>query len=427
MSFQQGLSGLSAASKQLEVIGNNVANANTAGFKAANAIFADVFSQAGGGSASTAVGIGTSVAAVLQNFSQGNISVTNNPLDLAINGNGFFRMDNNGVVTYGRGGQFSLDKDGYIVNGSGQKLTGFGVNSNNQIVQSTPSPLRISSSDIAPKVTDGINVNVNLSSQAAVINPVTTPFDINNGSTYTNSTSLSVYDAVGNQHTLSLYFARRSSTTWDVYGALDGAQIQNAAIRQLTFNASGQLTAGGAGPFTIPITNPDTGAALGNPVLTGPIALTTDPTGQGLGNGLVFAESTQYGTPYSVNALSQTGYTAGRLSGFSVSTDGTILGRYSNGQSRPQGQVVLANFTNPNGLRQLGNNQWSESSDSGPALVGAPGSGSLGSLQSGAIEEANIDLTAQLVDMITAQRVYQANAQTIKTQDQVLQTLVNLR
>ena len=432
MSFQQGLSGLSASSKQLEVIGNNVANANTAGFKAANAVFSDVFSQAGGGSSSTAVGIGTAVSSVLQNFAQGNISVTNNPLDVAINGSGFFRLNNNGVVSYTRGGQFSIDKAGYIVNASGQHLTGYGVNANGQVVQSTPSDLTISSSDISPKVTDGVDVNVNLSSQSATINKVTTPFDITNGSTYTSSTSVSVYDSLGNQHTMSLYFARRTATTWDVYGALDGTQIQGSPtvdnpIRTLTFSSAGKITGGGSGSYTIPTTNPDTGVTLGNPALTGSIPFTTDPTGKALGNGLVFAQSTQFGTPFSVNSLVQTGYTAGRLSGFSVGSDGVILGRYSNGQSRPQGQMVLANFTNPNGLRQLGNNQWAESSDSGPALVGAPNTGSLGTLQSGAVEEANIDLTAELVDMITAQRVYQANAQTIKTQDQILQTLVNLR
>lgn len=404
MGFQQGLSGLNAASKNLDVIGNNVANANTVGFKQSQAQFADVYANSLAGAGASQIGIGVKVAQVAQQFTQGNVTASNNPLDVAINGGGFFRMSNNGTVSYARNGQFQLDKAGYIVNATGSHLTGYGVSASGVLASGAPTDLNINTADLTPKITTKVSALLNLDSGSAI--PVTTPFNMADPTTYNNSTAVSVYDSLGNAHTVQTFYVKTGANAWDVYAANDGVPTTPANIGSLAFASDGSLIAGA--PLTVPLVV-STGA-------TTPFPVSIDYTG-----------TSQYGSSFSVNALKQDGYTSGRLSGFSISADGTIVGRYTNGQSATLGQVVLANFTNPNGLQSLGNNLWTESAASGPALVGTPDSGSLGVLQSSAVEDSNVDLTAELVNMITAQRNYQANAQTIKTQDQVMQTLVNLR
>lgn len=404
MGFQQGLSGLNAASKNLDVIGNNVANANTVGFKESQAQFADVYANSLTGGGASQVGIGTKVAQVAQQFTQGNITASNNPLDVAINGGGFFRMSNNGTISYARNGQFQLDKAGYIVNATGSRLTGYGVSASGALATGAATDLNINTADLTPQTTTKVNALLNLDSGSAL--PATTPFNMADPTTYNSSTAVSVYDSLGNAHTLQTFYVKTAANTWDVYAANDGVALVPPKIGTLVFAPDGSLSSGG--PFTVPV-----------PVSTGattPFPVSVDYTG-----------TSQYGSSFSVNALKQDGYTSGRLSGFNISADGTIAGRYTNGQSATLGQVVLANFTDPNGLQPLGNNLWAETATSGPALVGTPNSGSLGVLQSSAVEDSNVDLTAELVNMITAQRNYQANAQTIKTQDQVMQTLVNLR
>ena len=479
MSFQQGLSGLNAASKNLEVIGNNVANANTVGFKQSQAQFADVFASSMTGSGTSQVGIGTQVAAVAQQYTQGNISSSNNPLDIAINGNGFFRMSNNGAVTFTRNGQFHLDKGGYIVNSSGLRLTGYVADANGVISPGAPVDVKISSADKPPSATTKAGLLLNLDSRSAVRVPAVT-FDAVDPTTYDHTTSAGIYDSLGNPHTLQTFYVKTGPNTWDVYAANDGTEITklaateaasaaaallgatpttiaNAAIAavpgltvaqqaavtaaataasllsgatpttianaavaavpaatvgNLVFNASGNLdtTLSSALPMTISLPLfPATGA-------TKPLVVAVDFTG-----------TSQFGSNFGVNAMTQDGYASGRLTGFSAGEDGIITGRYTNGQTTKLGQIVLGNFANPNGLASLGNNQWAETATSGLALVSTAGSGGLGVLQSSATEDSNVDITAELVNMITAQRLYQANAQTIKTQDQVLQTLVNLR
>ena len=401
MSFQQGLSGLNAAAKNLDVIGNNVSNASTVGFKQSQAQFADVYANSLTGAGGSQVGIGTKVSQVAQQFTQGNITATNNPLDLAVNGGGFFRMDNNGEVSYQRNGQFQLDRLGFIVNPSGGKLTGYTANSSGVLSTGAPSPLSINTADLVPNVTTEVNAVLNLDSRNAV---PAGPFDQNDPTTFNSSTAVSIYDSLGNAHTLQSYFVKTSAGNWDVHASLDGGAAFSAGA--LTFNSTGALTSGS--PITIPPQVVTTGAA--------PLGFTIDLAG-----------TTQFGASFSVNTLNQDGFTSGRLAGFNIGGDGIVLGRYTNGQTAVLGQVVLANFSNPNGLQQLGNNQWAESSTSGTPLVGTPDSGNLGVLQASAVEDSNVDLTAELVNLITAQRVYQANAQTIKAQDAVLQTLVNLR
>ncbi len=424
MSFQQGLSGLNAAGKNLDVIGNNVANSSVVGFKGATVQFSDVFANSLGGSGATQVGIGVEVNTVAQQFTQGNITVTNNPLDLAINGKGFFRMSDNGASSYSRNGQFHSDNAGFIVNGDNLHLTGFTADAFGNIVATSPVDLQISTADIAPQSTSAFTSGLNLDARSGVLVPAS--FNVNNPATFTSSTSGSVFDSLGNSHVFTLYFVKSGSNAWETFATIDGAAtaggvpigvtIGGGPSQALGFSSSGVLTAP-ASTVAVAVDLAAVAAALGTVNgATTPLAFTLDLT-----------SATQFGTGFSVNTLTQDGFTSGRLAGFNVASDGIIKGNYSNGQTKTLGQVVLADFNNPQGLKPLGGNQWAESSESGLPIVGVPSGGSLGALQSAAVEDSNVDLTAELVNMITAQRVFQANAQAIKTQDAVLQTLVNLR
>ena len=436
MAFQQGLSGLDAASKALDVISNNVANGGTVGFKSSSVHFSDVFANSLQGAGAAQIGIGAAMTGVVQQFTQGNITTTNNPLDLSINGGGFFRMSNAGTVTYSRNGQFHLDKNGYVVNDAGLRMTGYAADSTGTILQSTPVDVQLDSSAQPPVATgasiggtfNGVRGNVNLDARET---QPSSPWAVGgtgaawspNPQTYNYSTAVSIYDSLGFAHNLAFYFVKTANPgEWDVHANVDGTSdsyVTISAGSPLQFDSSGNLV-GTTVPLQVSIdldgvVTDSTGGANTNSATT-PLTFEVDLAG-----------STQYGSGFSTNRLEQDGYAAGSLAGLSVSGDGVIQGRYSNGQTRNLAQVVLANFTNPNGLTALGANQWSETSASGPALLGAPNSGSLGVLQSAAVEASNVDLTAELVAMITQQRNYQANAQSIKTQDSVMQTLVNLR
>lgn len=407
MSFQQGLSGLNAASKTLEVIGNNVSNANTVGFKQSRAEFADVYANSLTGGGASQIGIGTNLAKVSQQYSQGNITSTSNTLDIAINGGGFFRMSNNGAITYSRNGQFQMDKFGYIVDAENKRLTGYTADANGLLSTGTASDIHINTADLQPSASTEYTGVVNLDSRNTALPAA--GFDPADPTTYHNSTAITVYDSLGNSHTVQNFFVKTAPGAWSVFTTADGVSTTALPTPTATMTFSGT----GVTPTIVPAAPtvnfvPTTGASA--------VALTMD-----------FSGSTQFGSNFSINSLSQDGYTSGRLASFNTGKDGTIVGRYTNGQSKTLGQVVLANFVNPNGLQSLGGNAWVESADSGVPLIGTPNTGSLGVLQSSAVEDSNVDLTAELVNMITAQRVYQANAQTIKTQDQVLQTLVNLR
>jgi flagellar hook protein FlgE len=412
MGFGAALSGLNAAQKNLDVIGNNVANASVVGFKSSQAQFADVYATSLTGGGAGQIGIGTKLDSVAQQFSQGNVSVTSNPLDVAINGRGFFRMDQNGAITYARNGQFRFDQQGFVVNADGLKLTGYGVDANGNIVPAAPTPIQISQADVPPRTTQNFLVGLNLDSRETP--PATTPFNPTDPTSYNFSTAGSVFDTLGNSHTFTMFFVKTATANqWQMYGQVDGTALANADIGAgagnpvtLNFSNVGQLTTAMPLAATLAVT---TGAVT-------PISFAFDLSG-----------STQFGSTPGVNSLSQDGFSSGHLVGFNISADGTMVGRYTNGQTRNLAQIVLADFRNLQGLTPLGNNQWAESAQSGLPVVGAPTSGSLGNLQSSAVEDSNVDLTAELVNMITAQRVYQANAQTIKTQDAMMQTLVNLR
>ncbi len=403
MSFQHGLSGLSAAAKNLDVIGNNVANANTVGAKASRAEFADMYANSLTGISSGSSGIGVSVSNVAQQFTQGDIVATQNPLDMAINGRGFFRVSQDGLTQYTRNGQFRMDKDGYIVTAQGARLTGYQIDANGMISNGTPTEMRISTADISPKPTDEARAQLNLDARET---PITAAFDSSKPETYHSAMSMSVYDSLGREHQVTLYYRKSEANTWEVRASADGNDIPGVAAT-LNFGPTGLLTSPTA-PFALAI---PVGADAG-----GTLNVSMD-----------LRAATQYGASFATTDIKQNGYGTGRLSGFTADASGTLVGRYSNGQTRPQGQLVLANFVNPQGLVALGNNVWVEGPGTGQPTLGTPGSGILGTLEAGAVENSNVDLTAELVNMITAQRVYQANAQTIKTHDQLLQTIVNLR
>ncbi|MBN8511076.1 MAG: flagellar hook protein FlgE [Burkholderiales bacterium] len=420
MSFQQGLSGLNASSKNLEIISNNIANANTFGAKAARGEFAAVYATALNGSGANNVGIGTTLQAVAQQFTQGNVSTTDNPLDLAINGAGFFQVsDGKSPVTYTRNGQFKVDNEGYIVNNALARLMGYAADDAGVIQPGASVALRLPTGGIDPNPSTRADLEFNLDSRVAVTTPTAAPLiDFGDATTYNNATSLTVYDMKGQDVAMSLYFQKAANDQWNVFATANGTTISGTAaaptpIATLQFPSNGSAPTSPAGPVAVNV--PASTNAQG--ALTEPIA------------GLLFdfGGATQFGSSYGVTDLHQDGYPAGLLSSVSVEPNGVILARYSNGQSKPSGQIEIANFRNPQGLQPIGDNGWARTISSGDPVYGVPGEGNLGVLQAGALEESNVDLTGELVNMITAQRVYQANAQTIKTQDQVLQTLVNLR
>lgn len=404
MGFGQGLSGLNAASQSLDIIGNNIANSGTVGFKAAGASFADVF-------ASSRVGLGTQVAAVNQRFTIGTVKDTGNQFDMAIDGEkGFFRLlDTNGSVLYSRNGEFHANKDNEIVNAQGHRLTGYAVGSGN------PTPIKVPTGNIAPQATDRIDLKTNLDANADVVDPATHPFDPTNGDSFTHSQPVDVYDSLGNAHQLVQYFVKRTenangNSEWDVYYTLDGdsANIAPNMPQSLEFDAAGVLVGNDAVALTIT----DIGGAAS--------------PAEDLEIDLSYAGSTQFGGKFSPS-FTQNGYPTGEYASMSIDSDGTIIARYTNGETKPMGTVVLADFKNLQGLDPVGGNAWAETSASGQPVLGAPGTNGLALLKGQSVEESNVDMSEELVNMIIAQRTYQANAQTIKTQDQILQTLITLR
>jgi len=420
MSFQQGLSGLNATSKNLDVIGNNIANANTYGSKVARAEFSDVYAAALSGSSASTVGIGTNLASVSQQFTQGNITTTQNAMDLAINGAGFFQVtDGNSPVTYTRNGQFKVDREGYIVNNSGQRLMGYPADGTGQIQPGQATPLLLPTGGIEPAATSTIGLEFNLDARLGSTLPSGSPqVSFTDATTYNNATSLTVYDAKGQEVALTYYFQKSANDTWNVYATANGSTLAGTTaaplpLTTLQFAADGSAPLSPSGPisFDIPASTNAAGAQT--------MAIT--------GVSLDFSDATQYGSSFGVTDMQQDGYSAGQLNAIAIEPNGIVSARYSNGQSRPAGQIEIATFRNPQGLQPMGDNGWARSYASGDPVVGVPGDGNLGVLQAGALEESNVDLTGELVSMIVAQRVYQANAQTIKTQDQVLQTLVNMR
>lgn len=419
MSFQQGLSGLNAASKNLDVIGHNIANSNTTGFKASRAEFAEMVASAIGSAGGTNAGIGVETANIAQQFTQGNLSITGNSLDVAINGNGFFTVTQpDGSTAYTRAGNFKLDKVGNLVTNDNDKVMGYPVDPVTGLRTGTdPIPMVFPTAQPIPaKQTTTITAEFNLpatATDAAGDPSATPPVPATPRATY--GTSINVYDSQGVAKPVNLYFQKTATDNeWDVYDSLDTAATP---LGQITFDNTGAIT----GPVA---TAPATGFLM---------TLNVNPTPPNPNNLPAFDVDikldgvTQSGTKFSVSDLSQDGYTTGELTGINIENNGMIMTRYSNGVTRSEGQLALSSFRNTQGLASVGGNKWVSTFESGQPVVGIATDGNFGSLRSGALEDSNVDLTAELVNMMTAQRAYQANAQTIKTQDQVMSTLVNLR
>jgi len=471
MAFDTSVSGILSASADLGIIGNNIANASTTGFKQSRGEFTDIYASSLLGTASTAIGQGVKLNSVTQDFSQGNIEFTNSSLDLAINGNGFFRLSNDGVATYTRAGSFQVDREGYLVNASNMKLQGFPIDEGGNITGELTN-IRLSTQLIDPKATSQVEITANLDSRAdapnvglrgpAVLEEVDdgnggtitqqatdadgnplfydfTPFGDNASSPspemFNSSTSLTVYDGFGNPQVLSLYLRKEDGAldadgnavdgeVWSVTALIDGVEQPNAQlpgdINYLVFGSNGKLDTtdaglyGGAAKLTIPDWTPldSAGAANGAANETFTIDLST---------------FTQFGADFAVGSINQDGYATGQLRGVEIDSSGILYTRYTNGQSRSQSQIAMASFTNPNGLQPVGDTNFVETFSAGSPTITTPGLSGTGALQSGALEASNVEITSQLVRMIIAQRNFQANAQMIQTEDAVTQTVINLR
>jgi flagellar hook protein FlgE len=413
MAFETAISGLNAATTQLDIASNNIANVNTNGFKQSRAEFSDIYTGSNLGVSSLAVSRGVRTAAINQQFDQGNIKSTSNNFDLAISGGGFFVLDDNGSQVYSRAGAFGVDRSGFVTNSAGQKLMAFDIDAAGMPAGS-PVPLQVDTSDVAPNATGKVDVGVNLRATAPVV--TVTPFDPTVAGSYTNSSSMTFYDSLGNPHDAVLYFVKTDANKYDTHLVMDGVEITPAAGGSIVFGTDGKILTPATGQVAYNAASAPTFPSLGG---AKPLTVTLNYAGG--------TPTTQYGDTYSVNALDQDGYTTGRLASINIDETGRVFARYTNGQSRLQGQLALANFANVQGLRQAGNNGWIETFSSGIPLVGIGGSARLGTVQSGALEDSNVNLTEELVKLIMAQRNFQANAQVIQTEDRVTQTLMNMR
>lgn len=423
MAFQTALSGLNAASGNLNVTGHNIANSSTVGFKKSRADFADVYAVSFGGVSKTATGSGVRMASVTQQFNQGNIEFTENNLDLAISGDGFFIVSDNGSLLYTRAGNFEVDRDGYIVNVHGQRVQQYAVDQNTGMVNNfTPTDMRIELGAKEARATTGIELNLNLDAASPPVDSTAYPaLDVNDPDSYNFSTSTTIYDSLGVRHEATLYF-RRDDTMQPREWAASLVIVDSSDPTNVTTNIMDTVTF----QFEPDGTFPSSVGVVDFFNLTG--AWTPNSGADVIPEFNVnFGSSTQFGANSAVNSLIQDGYTSGRLSGISVDSNGVLFARYSNGQSDSIGAFALARFNNPNGLQQVGDTNWAETFASGDVLHGQAGTGTFGEIQSGALEASNVDLSKQLVNMIIAQRDFQANAKMISTEDQVTQTIINIR
>jgi flagellar hook protein FlgE len=422
MSFGIALSGLDAAQSDLNVTANNIANAATTGFKSSNSEFAELFSASAQGISNTQVGGGVQLTQVQQQFSQGNIDTTGNSLDLALNGNGFFVVSDHGADQYTRAGSFAPDNNGNVVNAQGQYLQVYAPTASGGFNTTSLTNLKIPTGDSPPAASTTASMTLNL--PAADSPPADATFDPTDSNSYNQSTSITLYDSLGAAHTASMYFVNTGAGKWNVYQSIDGSmvnpQVSPATTPPtytpvtLTYSSSGALSsasdpAGGTNAQALDFGSytPATGGA--------PMNVTFN-----------LQDTTQYGDTFGVTAEAQNGYTTGQYSGISVSQTGVVQANYTNGQSVPLGQVAVANFANQQGLQQVDNTNWVQTFTSGPAVYGQAGGAGVGMIDSGSLEDSNVDITTQLVNMITAQRAFQANAQMVSTENQITQTIINI-
>ncbi len=409
MSFGIALSGLNAAQTDLNVTANNIANSATTGFKQSRSEFAELFAVSPQGVSKNQFGNGVKVAAVSQQFAQGNINTTNNSLDLALSGQGFFVLSDAGATAYTRAGAFQVDNAGYVVNSMNQRLQAYPPATTGNFNTSTMGDLRLVTTESPPQATSSVETVFNLPANAT--QPTATPFDPADPNSYNEARSVTIYDSLGAAHTASLYWVKSATPNqWSMHVYVDGNALGGA--QTLEYSSTGVLTTPANGQLALPAYDAAAGLTTG----AAPLNLTFD-----------LASSTQFGDAFSMTAATQNGFTTGRLIGIDVGPTGVVQARFTNGRSTSLGQVAIANFSNPQGLQQLGNTSWAETNASGQALYGQAGGSGYGLIQSGALEASNVDITAQLVNMITAQRNFQANAQMIQTADAVTQTIINIR
>lgn len=430
MTFNTALSGLRAANTDLEVTGNNIANASTTGFKRSRTEFGDVYANSLVGGGSNSSGSGVLVGDIAQQFDQGNVSFTDNSLDLAINGSGFFVLEQpSGEEAYTRAGYFGLDQEGFISNNSGAKLKAFLPTSSGTGVGGTPSPLQVEVSDLPPQPTSEVELLFNLDSRSEL--PLVTPFDPTDADSFNASTSLTLFDSRGQAHVLSTYYERTATdNVWNMYAYIpdDTGALQNVIspaggaggvnpFFELTFDTDGTLQS--QDPPVLNIDNWDPAGAN--------VSSTTGGT-TGVSDFVIdLNQSTQFGSEFGVSSVDQNGFATGQLSGLEINDTGEVFARYTNGEALILGQVAMAAFPNDQGLSPLGDTTWAQSFVSGEPAIGAPLTSSLGAIQSGALEESNVDLSEELVRLIIAQRNFQANAKTIGTADTVTQAIINIR
>ncbi|WP_018877827.1 MULTISPECIES: flagellar hook protein FlgE [unclassified Thioalkalivibrio] len=412
MPFNIGLSGLNAAQADLQTTGNNVSNSGTTGFKRSRAEFGDVFAQSFGGISQTAIGSGTRLQAVTQQFSQGRTEFTENGLDLAINGEGFFVLNDQGSTVYSRAGAFQVDRDGYLVNNQGLRLQGYDEAGGTNL-----GDLRLQTDTAAPQATENLEALINLRSDAPALSADPADFDLEDPETYNFSTSLTMYDSLGIARDANIYFVKTGQNEWNAHVAV---RREDGSLQEVDYPGGVDALAlqfGSDGALAAVVPDPD-GLTVPGATLDGADDLVFD---------IDFDGTTQFGGDFSVNDLNQDGFASGQLTGIDIDQTGVVFARFTNGQSTELGQLALANFPNPQGLEQLGDNNWAETFAAGDVRLDRPGSSNLGSVQAGALEASNVDIAQELVNLITAQRNFQANAQTISTADQVTQTIINIR
>ncbi|WP_339726276.1 flagellar hook protein FlgE [uncultured Paraglaciecola sp.] len=464
MSFNIALSGVSAAQKDLDTTANNIANVNTVGFKESRAEFGDVYAQSLLAGGKTKVGDGVLTQEVAQQFSQGSLQFTNNALDLAITGNGFFgtipEIDSRDF-SFTRAGQFKLDSDNFVVNSAGDNLLGFPVNadgSSSSVALSTTVPVRIPDSSGAPQETTEVALKMNLPAGA---DPVDLDlFNPDDPLTYNAATSVTVFDTLGDSHVMTYYFMKDASASgneWVGVTYLDDYPLDTEG------DTAGVGAAGGTGPNVVGETSLGAGNGIsgyrmifsnggdfqatqnadGTSILTGdlqsvPIGSTifangSDPTQTITTNFTLDSvnatanEPTQFASAFEVTSLEQDGLPVGRLTGIEIGPDGLVRATYSNGTSEPIVRVALIRFANDQGLTQQSGTQWQESILSGEALAGEATTGTFGEINSSALEQANVNLTTELIDMIIAQRNFQANSRALEVNNQLNQTVLNIR
>jgi flagellar hook protein FlgE len=434
MSFNIALSGLNAAQKDLDVTSNNIANVNTTGFKESRAEFVDVYASSLLSSGKTKVGDGVLTSEVAQQFSQGSIAFTTNSLDLAITGNGFFATVpgiDSLETSYTRAGEYKLNDSNFVVNSAGEYLLAFDVNSDgssSSVALSTASPLQIPTSSGSPTPTSEVDIKMNLPAGDEV---PSFAFDKDDSLTYNNATSVTIYDSLGDSHVMTYYFVKTAANNWDMHAAVDdqlvdipggtdtdGDGLNNATLE---FDSSGDFTAQVPGT----ITTAELGTAIlsngAEPTQTVTIDFNLDATGPNAN------EPTQFASNFEVTSLEQDGLAVGRLTGIDIGADGLVEATYSNGTSEPLARIALVNFANEQGLTQIGGTSWKESISSGEAIAGEAGSGTFGTINSSALEQSNVNLTTELIDLISAQRNFQANSRSLEVDNQLNQTILQIR